>query len=127
MDNKITISPVGTVFMIIAFSPYLFLRYGYAFGYLFIFLLPIFLIIILYSLYIYYKKKSTKNSSSFLIEIEKDLPDMSPVHIFLFFLITAPVWLFVIQGNIELMWGIGALYFFHTIYYYGFRKKKIRV
>jgi len=121
--DKIEITPVGIVFMIIAFSPYLFLRYGYAFWYLFIFLLPIFLIVILYSLYIYYQKKSIQNSSSFLIEIEKDLPDMSPIHIFFFLLITTPIWLFIIGGKLEYMYGMATLFILHTIHYYGFKKR----
>jgi len=123
MNNDVTITPIGVVFAIIAFSPYLYMKFGSAFGDLFIFLLPLFFIIIILSLYFHYRQRSIEHSSSFFIEVEKDLPDMSPVHTLLFFLISAPLWLFIIGGRLNLLWGIGGIYILYTIYYYGFKKR----
>jgi hypothetical protein len=124
MSNKNSdMSPIGFIFFIITFSPFLYLRYGENFGKIFIFLLPIFFIVVVISLYLHYHKKSTKNSSSFFTEIEKDLPDMSPIHIFFFLLVTTPIWFFIIGGKLEYMYGMATLFILHTIYYYGFRKR----
>jgi len=125
MDNKDSdITPVGFIFMIIAFSPFLYLKYGEAFVDGFLFFLPIFFIVIVATLYLHYHKKSTENGSSFLAEIEKDLPDMSPIHIFFFLLVTTPIWCFIIACKQEYLYGMVVLFIVYSIYFYGFRRMK---
>ena len=108
------LTPIGFIFMIIAFSPYIALRAGPGFLYIIPFLIPIIVILLIF----HYIDRVKQNDSSFLIEIKKDLPDMSPIHILFFFLLSFPLWLVLGLLKVELIYGVGFAYILYTIIYY---------
>ena len=109
------INPISSIFMLLAFSPYVIMRYGY----MFIFVLGVFIGIYLYR---FYTDLAFKENISFIEAIERDLPDMSPLHFVFFIFIATPVLLIFAGGDSRGLYGIALAWVIYTIYYYGFKK-----
>jgi len=112
-------NPISSLFMMIAMSPYI----GMKFGHLSIILLTPFILYFIFMAYKFYKNKAFEKHITFTEALEDDLPNMSPIHFILFFLIASPIFLFITGGNLQELIGIALLWTIYTIYYYGFRKK----
>ena len=113
-------TPISSLFMLIAITPYIGIRFGN---------LPLMLLspLILYSVfnaYQFYKNRASEKNISYAKALEEDLPDMSPIHFVFFMLIAAPIFYMITGGNIKNFIGIVIVWTLYTIYYYGFREKK---
>jgi len=118
MKRDSDMTPISTVFMIIAVSPYIAMKFGITP----ILLLAPILVLFGFKSYQFYLKKANEKDISYLKALEEDLPDMSPIHFLFFFIIAAPIFLIFTGANIISLAGIGLLYFIYFIYYYGFKK-----
>jgi len=112
-------TPISSLFMIIAVSPYI----GMRFGHLSLILVAPFILYFVFNAYKFYKNKAFEKNIPFSEALENDLPNMSPMHFVLFILIAAPIFLLITGGNLEGLIGIALLWIIYTIYYYGFRNK----
>ena len=119
MQRSSDMSPISAVFMIVAVSPYI----GMKFGLTPILILAPLLVLFGFNSYQFYLKRSKEKNISYIKALEEDLPDMSPIHFLFFFIIAAPIFLIFTGGNIISLAGIGVLYLIYSIYYYGFRGK----
>jgi len=68
--------------------------------------------------YIYYKKQSKDNNMTFLKVIEDDIFSFSPFQIFLFFLITILIWLFIFEQIKSSFLIISTFFISYSIFYY---------
>jgi len=118
-NDKSFMSPVSSLIMLIATSPYIGMRYG---SLPLVFLVPLILYFI-QDAFKFYRKKSSERNTTFFEALEEDLPDMSPVHFVFFMLIAAPIFLFITGGRFQGLAGIAVLWVIYAIYYYGFRRK----
>lgn len=114
------LSPLHYLLMSILCTPYLSLKFGLV---VLVGMTPLTLIFIFQS-YQFYKRRASQKNISYSKAISEDVPDMSPVHIFLFLLISAPLLLGFFSSSKAILIGFGLIYFIYTIYYYGFRAKK---
>jgi len=117
MKKENHMTPINAVFMIIAVSPYLSMKFGFAP----ILLMAPLLLLFSFKSYQFYLKKSKEKNISYLKVLEEDLPDMSPIHFLFFFIIAAPVILIFTGANLMSLTGIGILYLIYFVYYYGFK------
>jgi len=105
--------------MLIAVSPYI----GMRFGYQSLIVVAPFILYSVFNAYKFYTNKALKKNLTYIEALEDDLPNMSPIHFVLFFLIAAPIFLIITGGKLQGLMGIALLWIIYTIYYYGFRKK----
>jgi len=119
MKSNSFMTPVSTLFMLIAISPYI----GMRFGHISLLILMPFIIYLTYNAYQFYKNKSFEKDISYAEALESDLPDMSPIHFVLFILIAAPIFLLITGGNFEAFLGIALIWIIYTVYYYGFKER----
>jgi len=118
-NNHSFMTPISRFFMLIAISPYI----GMKFGYLSLIVVAPFILYFVFNAYQFYKNKAFEKHISYIKALEDDLPNMSPIHFLLFFLIAAPIFLIITGGELKGLMGIALLWIIYTIYYYGFRKK----
>ena len=119
-EKEPTLSPLHYLLMSIVGIPILSLKFGLI---ALVGMTPMTMIFMFQS-YQFYTRRALRKDISYVEAIAEDLPDMSPVHIFLFLLISAPLTLWVF-GLVNGIWiGIGLIYVMYTIYYYGFRPKE---
>ena len=104
-------TPISSLFMLIAITPYIGIRFGN---------LPLLLLspLILYSVfnaYQFYKNRASEKNISYAKALKEDLPYMSPIH-FIFLIITS--------RDIKNFIGVVVAWVLYTVYYYGFREKQ---
>ena len=118
-EKEPILSPLHYLLMSIVGTPILSLKFGLV---ALVGMTPMTSIFVFQS-YQFYKRRASRKNISYSEAIAEDLPNMSPIHIFLFLLISAPLTLSVF-GLLKGVWiGIGLIYLIYTIYYYGFRAK----
>ena len=119
MKTDTDMTPINVVFMIIAFSPYLHMRFGYISAFA---IFPI-LIYFVFKSYKFYLQVSKEKNISYIEALEIDLPAMSPIHFLFFFFMAAPIFMIFTGGDMISLSGIGILYVIYFIYYYGFKNR----
>ncbi len=118
-DNNNNLSPINLLFLSIAAAPFIAVRVGDVF-YL---LAGVFILYILYYAYTYYKEKASKKNISFQEALDKDLPDMSPIHFIFFMLIAAPIFFMIFGTELKDFTGLAIVWIIYAVYYYGFKTK----
>ena len=116
-----TLSPLHYLLMSIFGMPTLSLKFGLV---ALVGMTPLTILFIFQS-YQFYQKRALDKNISYREAIAKDLPDMSPIHIFFFLLISAPITLGFFSSAKGIWIGFGLVYFIYSVYYYGFRPKKV--
>ena len=119
MKNDSFMTPISSLFMLIAIAPYI----GMKFGNLSLLALAPFILYFSFNAYQFYKNKAFEKNITFSEALEDDLPNMSPIHFVFFLLIAAPIFLLITGGKFDGLVGIAIIWIIYTIYYYGFRKK----
>jgi len=114
------LSPLHYLLMTILGIPHLSMKFGLI---ALVSMTPL-TILFIFKSYQFYQKRAKRKNISYSEAIAEDLPDMSPVHIFLFLLISAPITLGFLSSAKGLFIGFGVIYLIYAVYYYGFRPKK---
>ena len=119
MNKNSDMTPINIVFMLVASTPYI----GMKFGYLPILVVAPLLLHFSNKSYHFYLKRAKEKKISYVEALEEDLPDMSPLHFLFFFLIAAPILLIITGGQIKALIGVGILYGIYFVYYYWFKPR----
>ena len=113
-------TPISSLFMLIAATPYI----GMRFGHLPLLLISPFLLYSIFYAYQFYKNRASEKDISYAKALEEDLPDMSPIHFVFFMLIAAPIFFIITGGDIKNFIGLVIVWALYTVYYYGFWGKQ---